>query len=213
MTFLINRTYSFVILWIQKRPSSSSFELFYWMLFQLLFWQNHLVNGSLIIELCQVEIENTSSDVLMLEYQAWFQKYSINLIYGRYTATVTVLSLESLAWYKLHCIKSMKACPRSSHHSAERKFHPGLFLHWCSFSDWSANYGALLFKNRTKIISRQTSVRPVSEYLTPGTKTVIQYDCMPSFANILLASITDIDKNRIVESFGIKKGIKLENNF
>ena len=105
----------------------------------------------------------------------------------------------------------MKACPRSSHHSAERKFHPGLVLHWCSFSDWSANYGALLFKNRTKIISRQTSVRPVSEYLTPGTKTVIQYDCMPSFANILLASITDIDKNRIVESFGIKKGIKLEN--
>ena len=118
-----------------------------------------------------------------------------------------------LEWYKLHCIKSMKACPRSSHHSAEWKFHPGLFLHWCSFSDWSANYGALLFKNRTKIISRQTSVRPVSEYLTPGTKTVIEYDCMPSFANILLASITDIDKNRIVESFGIKKGIKLENNF
>ena len=36
---------------------------------------------------------------------------------------------------------------------------------------------------------------------------------MPSFANVLLASITDIDKNRIVESFGIKKGIELRNNF
>ena len=28
--------------------------------------------GSLKIELCQVEIENTSTDVLVLEYQAWF---------------------------------------------------------------------------------------------------------------------------------------------
>ena len=69
------------------------------------------------------------------------------------------------------------------------------------------------FANLSKIISRQTSVRPISEYLTPGTKTEIEYDCMPSFANVLLASITDIDNNRIVESFGIKKGIELENNF
>ena len=54
-------------------------------------------------------------------------------------------------------------------------------------------------------------MRPISEYLTPGTNTEIEYDCMPSFANILAASITDMDKNRIVESFGIKKGIELAN--
>ena len=52
-------------------------------------------------------------------------------------------------------------------------------------------------------------MRPISEYLEPGTKTEIEYDCMPSFANILVASITDLDKNRIVESFGITKGIEL----
>ena len=52
--------------------------------------------------------------------------------------------------------------------------------------------------------------RPISEYLSPETKTVIEYDCMPTFANILAASIIDMDKNRIVESFGIKKGIELE---
>ena len=74
----------------------------------------------------------------------------------------------------------------------------------------SANQGPSLFENLNKIISRQTSVRPVSEYLTPGTKTEIEYDCMPSFANILVASITDLDKNRIIESFGIKKGIELK---
>merc|ERR1712227_1030731 len=30
---------------------------------------NHMVNGSLKIELCETEIENSSSDVLILEYQ------------------------------------------------------------------------------------------------------------------------------------------------
>ena len=56
----------------------------------------------------------------------------------------------------------------------------------------------------------QMTQRPISEYLSPETKTVIEYDCMPTFANILAASIIDMDKNRIVESFGIKKGIELE---
>ena len=41
---------------------------------QLFFWSNHLVSGSLKIEVCQIEIENTSSEILVLEYQDWFQK-------------------------------------------------------------------------------------------------------------------------------------------
>ena len=51
---------------------------------------------------------------------------------------------------------------------------------------------------------------PISEYLSPETKTVIEYDCMPTFANILAASIIDMDENRVIKSFGIKKGIELE---
>ena len=53
----------------------------------------------------------------------------------------------------------------------------------------------------------QMTQRPISEYLSPETKTVIEYDCMPTFANILAAGIIDMDENRIVKSFGIKKGI------
>ena len=41
-------------------------------------------------------------------------------------------------------------------------------------------------------------------------KTVIEYDCMPTYANILAASIIDMDENRVVKSFGIKKGIELQ---
>ena len=52
--------------------------------------------------------------------------------------------------------------------------------------------------------------RPISEYLSPETKTVIEYDCMPTFANILAASIIDMDENRVIKSFGIKKGIELK---
>ena len=42
-------------------------------------------------------------------------------------------------------------------------------------------------------------------------KTVIEYDCMPTFANILVATIVDMDDNRVIKSFAIKKGIELEN--
>ena len=41
-------------------------------------------------------------------------------------------------------------------------------------------------------------------------KTVIEYECMPTYANILAASIIDMDENRVVKSFGIKKGIELQ---
>ena len=41
-------------------------------------------------------------------------------------------------------------------------------------------------------------------------KTVIEYDCMPTYANILAASIIDMGENRVVKSFGIKKGIELQ---
>ena len=34
---------------------------------------------------------------------------------------------------------------------------------------------------------------------------------MPNFANILLAWIVDMDDNRVIKSFAIKKGIELEN--
>ena len=57
-------------------------------------------------------------------------------------------------------------------------------------------------------MSRQTSERPVSEYLSPQTKSVIEYDCMPTFANILVATIVDMDDNHIIKSFAIKKGIE-----
>ena len=78
---------------IENLRSSSCIDLYNKMFFQLLVWQNHLVNGSLKIELCQVEIENTSSDVLMLEYQAWFKKYSIR--YRHNTVTLTLSSCQS----------------------------------------------------------------------------------------------------------------------
>ena len=55
--------------------------------------------------------------------------------------------------------------------------------------------------------------RLISEYLSPETKTLVEYDCMPSLANILVASIVDMDENRVVKSFGIKKGIDLELTF
>ena len=40
-------------------------------------------------------------------------------------------------------------------------------------------------------------------------KTIIEYDCIPTYANILAASIIDMDENRVVKSFGIKKGIEI----
>ena len=41
-------------------------------------------------------------------------------------------------------------------------------------------------------------------------KTSITYDCIPSFSNILVASIFDIDEKQVVKSFGIGKGIEPE---
>ena len=64
--------------------------------------------------------------------------------------------------------------------------------------------------NFCKLHSPQGSRRPISEYLLPESKTIVEYDCMPTFANILAASIIDMDENLIVKSFGIKKGIELE---
>ena len=43
-------------------------------------------------------------------------------------------------------------------------------------------------------------------------KTIIEYDCIPTYANILAASIIDMDENRVVKSFGIKKGIEINLN-
>ena len=40
---------------------------------------------------------------------------------------------------------------------------------------------------------------------------MIEYDCMPTYANILVATIVDMDDNRVIKSFAIKKGIELEN--
>ena len=59
-----------------------------------------------------------------------------------------------------------------------------------------------------KLQSHHPSRRPISEFLAPETKTVIEYDCMPTVANILAASIADMNENRIVKSFGIQKGFE-----
>ena len=59
----------------------------------------------------------------------------------------------------------------------------------------------------------EMSQRLISEYLPPSTKTIIEYDCMPEFANILTATIVDMDENRVAKSFGIKQGIGEENIF
>ena len=70
-----------------------------------------------------------------------------------------------------------------------------------------------IINNKTyfqKLHSAQGNRRPISEYLLPESKTIIEYDCMPTFANILAASIIDMDENLIVKSFGIKKGIEPE---
>ena len=39
---------------------------------------------------------------------------------------------------------------------------------------------------------------------------MIEYDCMPTFANILVATIVDMDDNRVIKSFAIKKGTELK---
>ena len=56
--------------------------------------------------------------------------------------------------------------------------------------------------------SHLSSQQPISEFLAPETKTVIEDDCLPTFANILAARIVDMDDNRIVKSFGMKKGFE-----
>ena len=40
---------------------------------QLLLWRNHMVKATLKIELCEIEVENTSRELLIFEYQAWFE--------------------------------------------------------------------------------------------------------------------------------------------
>ena len=70
----------------------------------------------------------------------------------------------------------------------------------------------LKFQKCFQLQSRQINSRPISEYLSPEMKTVIEYDCMPTYANILAASIVDMDDNRVIKSFGIKKGMKLKSN-
>ena len=70
---------------------------------------------------------------------------------------------------------------------------------------WNINAIHIFFKLQSHLGSRP----PISEYLAPETKTVIEYDCMPTFANILAASIADMNENRIVKYFGIKKGSEL----
>ena len=59
----------------------------------------------------------------------------------------------------------------------------------------------------------QMSKRLVSECLLPAMKTVIQYDCMRKFANIMTATIVDMDGNLVIKSFGIKQGIELKETF
>ena len=95
---------------------------------------------------------------------------------------------------------------------------PRLYLTLFDFSSSSSLYQRLLrspwtFSIDSKFIqiqSRQTSQKPVSVYLSPEMKTYISYDCIPTFSNILVASIVDIDENQVVKSFGIKKGIELK---
>ena len=41
---------------------------------QLLLWRHHMVKATLKIELCEIEVENTSRELLIFEYQAWFEK-------------------------------------------------------------------------------------------------------------------------------------------
>ena len=48
--------------------------------------------------------------------------------------------------------------------------------------------------------------RIISETLPSKSETIVQYDCIPSFANIQLAAIHDIDNNQIVKPFGLKSG-------
>ena len=118
---------------------------------QLFFWSNHLVSGSLKIEVCQIEIENTSSEILVLEYQEWFQKQSVR-IWPSDTVLIIRKIKSQLETNKLKrpepsdqiylffsLWNRLKACPGSSHNSAKWKFHPGSVLKWCSVSDWSSN--------------------------------------------------------------------------
>ena len=42
--------------------------------------------------------------------------------------------------------------------------------------------------------------------MPPKTETIVQFDCIPSFANIQLSTIHDIDNNEIVKPFGLKSG-------
>ena len=42
--------------------------------------------------------------------------------------------------------------------------------------------------------------------MPPKTETIVQFDCIPSFENIQLSTIHDIDNNEIVKPFGLKSG-------
>ena len=42
--------------------------------------------------------------------------------------------------------------------------------------------------------------------MPPKSETIVQFDCIPSFANIQLSTIHDIDNNEIVKNFGLKSG-------
>ena len=88
---------------------------FNWKIIQLLIWSSHPVNGSLKIELCETEIENSSNDVLVLEYQAWFEMYG---------------SREHNMHHIPIVFKSIQAHSRSSDYSTERKLYSGRGLNW-----------------------------------------------------------------------------------
>ena len=42
--------------------------------------------------------------------------------------------------------------------------------------------------------------------MPPKSETIVQFDCIPSFANLQLSTIHDIDNNEIVKNFGLKSG-------
>ena len=108
-------------------------------LIQLLFWSNHLVNGSLKIEVCQIEIENTSSEILVLEYQDWFQKPRSDTddlvsTWVRQVGMPRGIPLNNGPNYLFIFIvmKSIKAYTGSSRSSTKWKFDPGSVLNWNS---------------------------------------------------------------------------------
>ena len=92
---------------------------------KFLVWSNNLtklVQGAFKIELCEVEIENKSNDLLVLEYQAWF-----------HYKKKTILLLRFFSWdfFSTKNFEIIKSASRIKSFCIEMEISPRFVFYWC----------------------------------------------------------------------------------